>query len=158
MGHVHDMVRSLFPLLGLAQQAFKIRLRVWYFKKFHGFLLESCVVFNTNINKVWGNWTLSANLDICLHLQVNTFPFKLKCPSSLPPPNWSFKWPVRPSSCDNTILPSPDIFLYLHSSLGLFLGLCTTSGIYQHEACWKMDGSEKSERRVKLSWKCLAFP
>lgn len=122
------------------------------------FLLESCVVLNTDINKVWGNWTLSANLDICLHLQVNTFPFKLKCPSSLPPPNWSFKWPVRPSSCDNTILPSPDIFLYLHSSLGLFLGLCTTSGIYQHEACWKMDGSEKSERRVKLSWKCLAFP
>lgn len=102
------------------------------------------------MNKVLRNWIVSANLDLSLH-QHDSFYTK-----SHPPPSWSFKWSVRPPSCDNTALPSPGIFLYLHSSLGLFLGLYLTSGIYQHRACWKMDGLEKSERRVKLGWKCLA--
>lgn len=70
-------VRSLFQLLGLAQQAFKIRLGVCYLKKFHEFSLKYCVVLSTATNKVLGNWVPSANLDINLHIQESALPFRL---------------------------------------------------------------------------------
>lgn len=98
-------------------------------------------------------WELSssANLDINLPAQ--------ECSSfwtQRHPPSWCFKWPVRPSSCDNTALPSPGRLLHLHGTLGLFPGLWRASGMYQHGACWEMDGSERSEGRVRLCWECLA--
>lgn len=141
-------VRSLFQPLGLLQQALRIRLGLCYLKRFRGFTLKYHVVLSTATNKVWTLlriWILT-----CLH--KSAFPFRPKGRD----PSWSFKWPVRPSSCDNTSLPSPGRSLYLHGSLGLSLGLWTASGIYQHGAGWKMDGSEKSEGRVRLCWKCTA--
>lgn len=145
-------VRSLFQLLGLAQQALKIRFGVWYLKKFHGFSLKYCVVLSTATNKVLGNWAPSANLDVNLHIQESAFPFRLKVTpqGGLLNDLWGPHPAITPPC-----LPQAR-FLYLHSSLGLFLGLCTTSGIYQHGVCWKMDDLERSEGRVRLGWKCLA--
>lgn len=60
---------------------------------------KCCVVISSATNKVLRNWTVSANLDLCLHLQVSMIPFRVKAL----PPSWSFKWSVRP--CPVITLP-----------------------------------------------------